>query len=116
VAKEGIYFGQRFGNTVTNIDTAPKNIEDETTNEGYINEMLFYGKVWGLARTAVNKCMLHRDHEFVTVKGRPKAASHKNAAKITSQDIGNKKKCGQYTCGFCKEPSHNIATCPNKVE
>ncbi|CAG8769070.1 18441_t:CDS:2, partial [Racocetra persica] len=37
----------------------------ETTNEEYINEMLFYGKVWGLVHTAVNKCILHRDYEFV---------------------------------------------------
>ncbi|CAG8539674.1 22044_t:CDS:2, partial [Racocetra persica] len=175
IAKEGIYFGQRFGNVITNIDTAPKNIEGrfvwlqpfnnnetgETTNEGYINKILFYEKVWGLARTAINKYMLHCDHEFVclieeylsrihiredeligeqetsthtsfnrhtiediplanlrkvTVKGRPKAASHKNAAKITLQDTGNKKKHGQYTCGFCKELGHNVATCPNKVE
>ncbi|CAG8630727.1 8651_t:CDS:1 [Cetraspora pellucida] len=52
----------------------------------------------------------------VTVKGRPKSASHKNAAKITSQDTGNKKKHGQYTCRFCKEPGHNVATCTNKIE
>ncbi|CAG8653022.1 31755_t:CDS:2, partial [Racocetra persica] len=146
VAKEDIYFGQRFG---------------ETTNKEYINEILFYVKVWGLAHTTINKCMLHRNHEFVclikeylsrihiredeligeqetlmhtsfnrhtiediplanprkiTVKGRPKAVSHKNATKITSQDIGNKKKRRQYTCGICKEPGHNVATCPNKVE
>lgn len=33
----------------------------------FINEVLFYGKVWGIARTAVNKCVLHRDHEFVSL-------------------------------------------------
>ncbi|RIB03604.1 hypothetical protein C2G38_2049134 [Gigaspora rosea] len=39
----------------------------ETTNEVFINKMLFYRKVWGIARTAVNKCVLHRDHEFVSL-------------------------------------------------
>ncbi|RIB14571.1 hypothetical protein C2G38_2040078 [Gigaspora rosea] len=138
---------------------------EEITNNDFINEMLFYGKVWGLARTAVNKCMLYRDNEFILLienylnkartreeelvrsqeevvastsqnvaentednmiqlenprkvvgRGRPKAASHhnKDIIDVISQEA-SKKKCGQYTCGFCKEPGHNIATCSNKI-
>ena len=123
--------------------------------------MLFYGKVWGLARTAVNKCTLHRDHEFINLieaylekirtredelvgeqeagasqhtienvednvlkianprkvftRGRPKSAGHGKNVVTTAQEKGSKKR-GQYTCGFCKEPGHNIATCPHKAK
>ncbi|CAG8829957.1 6161_t:CDS:1, partial [Racocetra persica] len=35
------------------------------TDDDFIDEMLFYGKVWGLAHIAINKCMLHRDNEFI---------------------------------------------------
>ncbi|CAG8570081.1 8026_t:CDS:2 [Gigaspora rosea] len=68
-------------NNVTNIDITSESTEcqfkwlqpfvnnelGETTNEVFINKMLFYRKVWGIARTAVNKCVLHRDHEFVSL-------------------------------------------------
>ncbi|CAG8718804.1 7996_t:CDS:2, partial [Cetraspora pellucida] len=37
----------------------------EIANDDFINEMLFYREVWGLAHTAVNKCMLYRDSKFV---------------------------------------------------
>ncbi|CAG8712028.1 15322_t:CDS:2 [Cetraspora pellucida] len=122
VAKEGIYFGQRFGNAVTNIDTVPKNIEGqfvwlqpfnnnetgETTNEG---EDELIGEQETSTHTSFNRHTIEdiplAIPQKVTVKGRPKSASHKNAAKITLQDTGNKKKRGQYTCGFCKEPGHN---------
>ncbi|CAG8549326.1 5978_t:CDS:2 [Racocetra persica] len=137
----------------------------ECTHFGqHFNNMLFYEEVWGLAHTAINKCMLYRDNEFVSliedylnkvsareeeliraqedmtsastnqndnteistiqlvnprkvaVKGRPKAVHHhnKNITKVTSQEA-SKKKRGQYTCGYCKEAGHNIATCPNKT-
>ncbi|CAG8851703.1 17871_t:CDS:2, partial [Racocetra persica] len=44
----------------------------------------------------------------VVVKGRPKGTSHHS--KSVLQEISNKKK-HEYTCGFCKELGHNIATC-----
>ncbi|CAG8814538.1 31471_t:CDS:2, partial [Racocetra persica] len=50
------------------IDDKPDAIVFETeeiTDDDFIDEMLFYGKVWGLAHTAVNKCMLHHDNEFI---------------------------------------------------
>ncbi|CAG8672015.1 5229_t:CDS:2, partial [Racocetra persica] len=34
-------------------------------NEEFVNEVLFYRKIWGLARTAINKCMLYCDYKFV---------------------------------------------------
>ncbi|CAG8668164.1 6094_t:CDS:2, partial [Racocetra persica] len=108
----------------------------------------------GLAHTAVNKCMLHRDHEFVglieaylekiharehelqetavpqytieegnvmpianprkvVTKGRPRLAGHDQNV-VTHEK--SSKKWGQYTCGFCKEPGHNIATCLHKAK
>ncbi|CAG8754535.1 11058_t:CDS:2, partial [Gigaspora rosea] len=79
--KECTRLGQQFSNNVTNIDITSENNEyqfkwlqpfvdnelGETTNEVFINEMLFYGKVWSIAHTAVNKCVLHHDHEFVSL-------------------------------------------------
>ncbi|CAG8736387.1 35541_t:CDS:1, partial [Racocetra persica] len=178
--KECVYFGQRFSNikdktTDTDITMSNKNQyiwlqlfanskTEEITDDNFIDEMLFYRKVWGLARTAVNKCMLHHDNEFILLienylnrvrtreeelvrsqeivvstsqniventevsmiqlenpwkvvgRGRPKAASHhnKDIMNITTQEA-NKKKHGQYTCEFCKEPGHNIANCLNKT-
>ncbi|CAG8614745.1 6148_t:CDS:2 [Gigaspora margarita] len=50
----------------------------------------------------------------VVTRGRPKSASHeKNAITMQEKSI---KKCGQYTCGFCKEPGHNIVTCLYKAK
>ncbi|CAG8807638.1 34288_t:CDS:2, partial [Racocetra persica] len=119
VAKEDIYFGQRFGNAITNIDTAPKNIK-EYLSRIYIREDELIEEQETSTHTSFNRHTIEDiplvNPRKVTVKRRPKAASYKNAAKIISQDTGNKKKRGQYTCGFCKEPGHNVATCPNKVE
>ncbi|RIB03672.1 hypothetical protein C2G38_2049070 [Gigaspora rosea] len=169
-AKEHSYSGQRFNELVDDIDIDQESNEYRLTwlqpfadhepaddiNEEFVDEVLFYGKVWGLARTGVNKCMLHRDYEFirliegylekirakeeelakkqeiaadqattegniisivnprkVVTRGRPKSASHeKNVTTMQDKSI---KKRGQYTCGFCKEPGHNIATCPYKA-
>ncbi|CAG8741786.1 28159_t:CDS:2, partial [Racocetra persica] len=69
--KKCVYFGQRFSNikdktTDMDITMSNKNHEtEEITDDDFIDEMLFYRKVWGLARTAINKCMLHRDNEFI---------------------------------------------------
>ncbi|CAG8807917.1 20220_t:CDS:2, partial [Dentiscutata erythropus] len=49
-ANEYIHFGQRF---------------KEITNNDFVNKLLFYRKVWGLIHTAINKCMLYHDNEFV---------------------------------------------------
>ncbi|CAG8850484.1 418_t:CDS:2, partial [Gigaspora margarita] len=49
----------------------------------------------------------------VVTRGRPKLASHKKNV-MTTQEKSIKKR-RQYTCGFCKEPGHNIATCPYKA-
>ncbi|RIB30047.1 hypothetical protein C2G38_2286103 [Gigaspora rosea] len=133
----------------------------DAINKEFVDKVLFYEKVWGLARTGVNKCMLHRDYEFirliegylekvcvreeelakkqeiaadqdaiknvesnvisianprkVVTRRRPKTASHAQNVIMTMQKKGSKK-CGQYTCRFCKEPGHNIATCPHKVK
>ncbi|CAG8610929.1 25025_t:CDS:2 [Cetraspora pellucida] len=137
---------------------------EEITNVDFIDEMLFYGKAWGLACTAINKYILHHDNKFILLiknylnkiyikeeelvrsqeeivaltsqnvaestedsmiqlenpqkvvgRGRPKAASHynKNITNMTLQET-SKKKHEQYTCRFCKESGHNIATCLNK--
>ncbi|CAG8534661.1 25020_t:CDS:2 [Cetraspora pellucida] len=137
---------------------------EEITNDNFIDEMLFYGKAWGLAHIAVNKCMLHHDNKFILLiknylnkiytreeelvrlqkevvastsqnvakstedsmiqlenpqkvvsRKRPKAANYhnKDITNVTLQET-SKKKHGQYTCGFCKELGHNIATCLNK--
>ncbi|CAG8632404.1 3411_t:CDS:2 [Gigaspora rosea] len=172
-AKECSYSGQRFHELDNNIDIDQESNEYRLTwlqlfanhepandiNEEFVDEVLFYGKVWGLARTGVNKCMLHRDYEFirliegylekicakedelakeqeiatdqatiehvegnvisianprkVVTRGRPKSASHEK--NVTTTQEKSIKKCGQYTCGFCKEPGHNIATCPYKA-
>ncbi|CAG8834258.1 571_t:CDS:2, partial [Gigaspora margarita] len=32
----------------------------------------------------------------------------------TTTQEKNSKKHGQYTCGLCKQPGYNIATCPYK--
>ncbi|CAG8547072.1 20483_t:CDS:2 [Cetraspora pellucida] len=37
----------------------------EDINDDLVKEQLFYRKVWGLIRTATNKCLLHRDHGFI---------------------------------------------------
>ncbi|CAG8573364.1 37110_t:CDS:2 [Gigaspora margarita] len=47
----------------------------------------------------------------VTGKGRPKGTSHYSES--TPQKTSSKKK-REYTCGFCKEPDHNITTCPDR--
>ncbi|CAG8799515.1 2713_t:CDS:1, partial [Gigaspora rosea] len=42
----------------------------DTLNEKFVNEVLFYEKVWGLAHTGINKCILHCDYEFIRlIKG-----------------------------------------------
>ncbi|CAG8757572.1 3681_t:CDS:1, partial [Gigaspora margarita] len=46
----------------------------------------------------------------VVTRGRPKSASY-NKNVVTEK---SSKKRGQYTCGLCKQPGHNIATCPYK--
>ncbi|CAG8834618.1 8183_t:CDS:2, partial [Racocetra persica] len=103
----------------------------KSISEEFIHEMLFYRKVWGLAHIAVNKCMLHYDHEFVSsieaylekicakenalqeAAGRPRLAGH--GQNVVTHEKSSKKR-GQYTCGFCKKPGHNIATCPHKAK
>ncbi|CAG8829925.1 24373_t:CDS:1, partial [Gigaspora margarita] len=46
----------------------------------------------------------------VVTRGRLKSASHdKNVVTEKSS-----KKRGQYTCGLCKQPGYNIATCLHK--
>ncbi|CAG8809062.1 18263_t:CDS:2, partial [Gigaspora rosea] len=37
----------------------------EHMNDDLIDQQLFYETVWGLIRTATNKCILHNDNEFV---------------------------------------------------
>ncbi|CAG8745198.1 20248_t:CDS:1, partial [Gigaspora rosea] len=159
-AKVDSYSGQQFNKLANNVQESNEhqftwlqpfagNETGNSVNETFVDKVLFYGKVWGLARTAVNKCMLHRDHAFISLieaylenvcaikdeiadenttenvesnvilienpqkvvtRGRPKSASHdKNVVTEKSS-----KKRGQYTYGLCKQPGHNIATCPYK--
>ncbi|CAG8775298.1 6357_t:CDS:2, partial [Dentiscutata erythropus] len=129
----------------------------DTINEKFVDEVLFYRKVQSFAYTAVNKCILHRDNDFidliegylakvhasedklveeviedqdtienvesnvisiansrkVVTRGRPKLASYDKNIATTTQEKDSKKH-GQYTCGLCKQPGYNIATCPQK--
>ncbi|CAG8478261.1 11317_t:CDS:2 [Gigaspora rosea] len=162
-AKEDSYSGQRFNKLADNVQESNERqftwlqlfADNETrnsVNETFVDEVLFYGKVWGLARTAVNKCMLHHDHAFINLieaylenvhaieddiaeqnttenvestivsienprkvvtRGRPKSTSHDKTVATTTQEESSKKR-GQYTCGLCKQPGHNIATCSHK--
>ncbi|CAG8625970.1 22307_t:CDS:2, partial [Racocetra persica] len=109
----------------------------EATNEEFIYDILFYRKVW--EKVYIRKDELVRRQETTThsslsttgdienssiqlvnlckvaVKERPKRTSHynKSTTKTTLQETSNKK---QYTCGFCKELGHNVATCSNKIQ
>ncbi|CAG8834471.1 21716_t:CDS:2, partial [Racocetra persica] len=50
--KECAYHGQWFNKIPSSLTTD-------------MTEQLFYGKIWGLAYTAVDKCLLHHDYKFV---------------------------------------------------
>ncbi|CAG8812264.1 17958_t:CDS:1, partial [Cetraspora pellucida] len=47
----------------------------------------------------------------VVGKGKSKRTSQ---SKNMSQETSSKKKY-KYNCRFCKEPDHNIATCPHRI-
>ncbi|CAG8834456.1 19431_t:CDS:2, partial [Cetraspora pellucida] len=70
VAVEGDHFGQWFVDSIIENEENIKNNDpsfnwiqlfhdtneqESNTNEGFVDELLFYGRVWGLARTATNK-------------------------------------------------------------
>ncbi|CAG8813775.1 7765_t:CDS:1, partial [Gigaspora rosea] len=71
----------------------------ETTNEVFINEMLFYGKVRGIARTAINKCVLHRDHEFVTI-----IKDYLSRVRIREDELVEQQETSTHTSSTLKAP------------
>ncbi|CAG8850298.1 9776_t:CDS:1, partial [Racocetra persica] len=80
-AKEYSYSGKRFNELANDVNIVQESNEcrftwlqpfidnetGDTMNEEFVDEVLFYRKVWGLARTAINKYMLHHDHEFISL-------------------------------------------------
>ncbi|CAG8546934.1 22830_t:CDS:2 [Gigaspora rosea] len=77
-AKEDSYSGQRFNKLADNVQESNEhqfiwlqlfanNETGNSVNETFVDEVLFYRKVWGLAHTAVNKCMLHHNHAFISL-------------------------------------------------
>ncbi|CAG8807363.1 12730_t:CDS:2, partial [Racocetra persica] len=141
-AKEYLYSGKQFNELANDVNIIQESNEcrfmwlqpfignetGNTMNEEFVDKVLFYRKVWGLACTAVNKCMLHRNHEFISliesylekihasedelveevttdqnttenIERKPKSASHDKNVVTTTQEKGIKKH-RQYTCGF----------------
>ncbi|CAG8460412.1 10804_t:CDS:2 [Dentiscutata erythropus] len=148
-ANECVHFGQRFSSTknkATDVNIIISKhiwlqpfINDETeevTNDDFVNELLFYGKVCDkeeesiktqenvtntstsqnvIENTEVNTIQLENPRKVIG-RGRPKRASYHN--KDIMKDITqktSKKKHEPYICGFCKKPGHNVVTCPNKT-
>ncbi|CAG8461234.1 14640_t:CDS:2 [Gigaspora rosea] len=80
VATEPDHFGQRFVNSITENNENKDNkrfnriqpfynTSEQSSNEnkGFVKKLLFYGRVWGLARTATKKCLLYHDKKFVKI-------------------------------------------------
>ncbi|CAG8543433.1 3828_t:CDS:2 [Gigaspora rosea] len=91
-SKECVHHGQRFNNN-TSLDTnisildndtsttalksnkekfkwlcpfnSNNSVEEININDVFVEEQLFYENVWGLVRTAMDKCLQYRDQEFV---------------------------------------------------
>ncbi|CAG8764475.1 7383_t:CDS:2 [Racocetra persica] len=130
VAVEDDHFGQWF------VDSIIEN-EENIKNKGFVDELLFYRRVWGLARTATNKQnsdldddsnkenelmnVQLRNPQKVITKSRPKSVSHHNNEtnrknKNTMQELTThrKRKRGLNLCSNCKKPGQNIARYPKK--
>ncbi|CAG8596167.1 17242_t:CDS:1 [Dentiscutata erythropus] len=54
-----------------------------------VKEQLFYGKVWGLVRTATDKCLLYQDHEFIQMIENYLAEMHNRERELIQASTAN---------------------------
>ncbi|CAG8832670.1 34600_t:CDS:2 [Gigaspora margarita] len=81
VINEPDHYGQQFLQPFNNTN------EQFIQDAGFINEQLFYEEIWGLTHTAINKCLLHQNYEFVEIVKTYLASIHEKETR--SQQANN---------------------------